>query len=353
MSDSCCSSKEKSKIDIIFWGSAIIIALFLAIHYFNIGRNIDSLAFLQMPAEMVVSSVVLFLPGVLLGIFFAIVISFIPIKITQKAFGNNKNIFISLIRAVGFGLLFDVCNHGVLFIAQKFYKQGIKTPAVIAFLVATPWNSVALTVIMFNSFGTLYASVFIALSMLVAIMTGFIVDILITKGVLPANQNQLTDDNETSVENNIEDNTSCCSSKKKEAKSKKILKNIWSTIQESTSVLKWIFFGIVLSVLIRSVFGEDNFSKFFAPTLLGLLATLFLATIIETCSEGTLPLGIDIFTIAKAKGNSFAFMMSGVATDFTEFMVLKELTGSKKLAVLVILVLIVQVVLLAMLLNRF
>jgi len=60
------------------------------------------------------------------------------------------------------------------------------------------------------------------------------------------------------------------------------------------------------------------FHKFMGPTLLGLLVTLALATIIEVCSEGSSPLAFEIYKRTSALGNSFVFLMAGVATDYTE-----------------------------------
>lgn len=40
----------------------------------------------------------------------------------------------------------------------------------------------------------------------------------------------------------------------------------------------------------------------------------------ELCSEGSLPIAADIFTRAKSPGNSFAFLMTGVSTDYTEIL---------------------------------
>jgi len=48
------------------------------------------------------------------------------------------------------------------------------------------------------------------------------------------------------------------------------------------------------------------------------MVTLGLATIIEVCSEGSSPLAFEIYRQTQALGNSFVFLMAGVATDYTE-----------------------------------
>ncbi|KZZ15662.1 hypothetical protein A3750_24175 [Oleiphilus sp. HI0079] len=56
-------------------------------------------------------------------------------------------------------------------------------------------------------------------------------------------------------------------------------------------------------------------------------------------------------TRANAPGNSFAFLMGGVATDYTEIMVIKETTSSWKTALFLPLLTLPQVFVVAWLLN--
>ena len=84
---------------------------------------------------------------------------------------------------------------------------------------------------------------------------------------------------------------------------------------------------------------------------MGLGITLLVATILEVCSEGSTPIAADILTRAGAPGNSFAFLMGGVATDYTEIMVLRDTTKSLKMALFLPLVTVPQVLLLGWIIN--
>ena len=64
----------------------------------------------------------------------------------------------------------------------------------------------------------------------------------------------------------------------------------------------------------------------------GLWITFLASTIMEVCSEGATPIAADIFRRAHAIGNSFAFLMAGVSTNYTTVMVLKQATKSWKIA---------------------
>jgi uncharacterized membrane protein YraQ (UPF0718 family) len=69
------------------------------------------------------------------------------------------------------------------------------------------------------------------------------------------------------------------------------------------------------------------------------------------CSEGSVPIASDIFHRASAPGNSFTFLMAGVSTDYTEIATLKESTRSWRLALLLPLVTLPQIMVIGWLLN--
>ena len=116
-------------------------------------------------------------------------------------------------------------------------------------------------------------------------------------------------------------------------------------------VMRWIFFGVLVAALIRTFVSVEFFQTWFGPTMVGLALTLVAATIIEVCSEGTVPVAADLLTRAIAPGNSFTFLMAGVSTDYTEIMVMKETTRSWKIAFFLPLITLPQIVLLGIIMN--
>ena len=88
-------------------------------------------------------------------------------------------------------------------------------------------------------------------------------------------------------------------------------------------VMWWLIIGILMAAVARAYVPHELFKQYMGPSLLGLLVTLIFATIIEVCSEGSSPLAFEIYEQslkagAPAFGNSFTFLMAGVATDYTE-----------------------------------
>ena len=65
-----------------------------------------------------------------------------------------------------------------------------------------------------------------------------------------------------------------------------------------------------------------------------------------------MPVASDILNRAHAPGNSFAFLMTGVSTDYTEIMSIKETTRSWKIAFFLPLVTIPQIVMVAIIINN-
>ena len=85
----------------------------------------------------------------------------------------------------------------------------------------------------------------------------------------------------------------------------------------------------------------------------GLWLTLLATTVIEVCSEGSTPIAADLMNRAGAPGNSFTFLMAGVATDYTEVMSIRDTTQSWRIALCLPLVTVPQVILIGFVLNQF
>ncbi len=285
--------------------------------------------------------------GLLLGILMLALLSKIPREFVMSALGSQKG-FSGLVRATMAGVLLDLCSHGILMVGAKLYQRGASLGQVIAFLVASPWNSFSLTLVLIALIGWQWTLTFIVLSIVIALISGAIFDLLVSKGVLAENPNQF----------DLPDDFQFWQEAKSNLRQTEFSLGFFRSmlvdgIKESRMVMRWLLFGILLASSIRVVFSPETFGSYFGPDLIGLGLTLVVATILEVCSEGSTPIAADLLTRANAPGNSFAFLMTGVATDYTEIMVIKETTSSWKIALFIPLVTVPQVVALAWLLNNF
>ena len=57
-----------------------------------------------------------------------------------------------LLRAALAGVFLDLCSHGILAVGMKLYERGASAGQVMTFLLASPWNSFSLTLILYDNF---------------------------------------------------------------------------------------------------------------------------------------------------------------------------------------------------------
>lgn len=342
---SCCPSESSSKFDFLLWGSAIPVVITYSLHLFGWQESLP--LWLQMMSHGVFDLLNTMWWGVVLAALFVGVLSRIPQAMVTAVLGQGGNLQ-GVFRATLAGVLMDLCSHGILMVGMQLYQRGASLGQVMAFLIASPWNSLSLTIILTALIGLPWTLAFILLSMVIAVISGLVFDKLVKRGRLPNNPNQqdLPDDYRLGAEIKALINSI-------HWRFGTIGTVLWDGFSASRMVLRWLLFGILLATLLRSFVSLDDFQTWFGPTLFGLVVTLVTATIIEVCSEGSTPIAADLLTRANAPGNSFAFMMTGVSTDYTEVMVIKDTTRSWKIALFLPLVTVPQVVVIALLLNNF
>lgn len=117
-------------------------------------------------------------------------------------------------------------------------------------------------------------------------------------------------------------------------------------------VLWWILLGMGLASLAGAYVPSAFFQDYLGPSFLGLVITLGFATVIEVCSEGSAPMAFELFKQTGALGNSFTFLMAGVATDYTEIGLLWSNVG-KRTALWLPVITVPQVLLLGWFANTF
>lgn len=343
MSD-CCGGKKRKKFDYLMWGSFAVVALFYLL--FLLSPNpLMEFEWVDMFATSVFDLMNKMFWGLLFAVVFVGVLDRIPKEFVMKVLGRNGS-FSGILRATLAGVLLDLCSHGILVVGMKLYQRGASLGQVMAFIIASPWNSFSLTLILWSLVGFNWMISFLLLSMLIAVLSGVVFDFLVKRGVLPKNEN------------------SCDlpSGFKFLPEFKKLLKKsdyslgncisvLFDGLKASKMVMRWILFGVVLASIVRTFVSLDVFEMYFGPSVLGLGMTLLVATVLEVCSEGSTPIAADILNRASAPGNAFAFLMTGVSTDYTEIMSLKETTKSWKISLFLPLVTLPQIILIALIIN--
>ncbi len=356
---SCCGGDAgaKPKRDWLLLGGASIVVLGYLVHFASLQYTHDAPAlpeWLAVMSDGIFSMVNQMWWGIIAAILFVGLLERIPRELIMSALGQGGTVK-GIFRATLAGVLLDLCSHGILMVGTKLYERGASLGQLMAFLIASPWNSLSLTIIMMSLIGIGWTVSFILLSMLIGIVSGIIFDSLVKRGVLPESQYRqgmdlgtpATDVPKVKVVAGLIELM-----RNADYSPASLLRLVTDGVKDSKMVFRWLFFGIVLATGIRAFVPMDTYQTLFGPTMLGLALTLVAATIIEVCSEGSTPIASDLVTRAAAPGNGFGFLMAGIATDYTEIMVLKDTTGSWKIALFLPLITLPQVLAIGFILNN-
>lgn len=293
----------RNKLFIVIGASLLLITASFFIPFFTAFRN-AFLTYLR----------IIWL-AVALGLFLGGLIDYyVPREYVSKILAR-KSAF-TVFNAVFLGFLMSACSHGILALSIQLYKKGASVPAVVSFLLASPWANLTITVMLVSFFGLKGLFIIIA-AIVVALNTGFIFMFLEKKNLIEKNKNTLA----------VSEDFSILSDLGRRVKNYKFgltaiaadLKGIIKgALALSDMVLWWIILGLFIASLAGAYIPAHFFHKFMGPTFGGIILTLLFAAIIEVCSEGSSPLAFEIYHKTGALGNSFVFLMAGVATDYTE-----------------------------------
>ena len=285
--------------------------------------------------------------AVLLGLFLGGVIDyFIPREYISKVLAKKTPN--TIINAVFLGFLMSACSHGILALSIQLHKKGASNPAVVSFLLASPWANMAVSIMLISLFG--FKGILIIISaIIIALITGFTFTFLESKKIIETNANTVAVPEGFSIKEDI----------KKRMASYKLTKISFrldlsgiarGIFSLADMVLWWIILGVLLASVSGAYIPTHFFHRFMGPTVLGVLVTLALATIIEVCSEGSSPLAFEIYRQTGSLGNSFVFLMAGVVTDYTEIGLLWANVG-RRTAIWMVIVTVLQVLFLGYLMN--
>ncbi|MGQ0527250.1 MAG: permease [Alphaproteobacteria bacterium] len=343
----CCTTDDEGlehgrRFDFVLFGSLGVIVAVLALYF--AGLNIPSIDHF---AHTVLEFLGTMWWGIVLGIIGVGFMNKVPREYFQVLLGPGDN-FSGLLRACFAGLLLDLCSHGILMIGAKLYERGASLAQVMTFLIASPWNSFSLTLILIALIGLKWTLVFIAGSVVIALLTGSIYILLARAGILPENPHKLQRIEGFSIRADMKERL-----KGFRFTPKFFMEILRGGMHEAQMLLRWLLLGIVIAAAVRTFVPPEAFAAWFGPTLFGLCMTLIMTTIIEVCSEGSTPIAAEILKSAQAPGNAFAFLMAGVSTDYTEMMVLRDATKSWKIALSLPAITVPQVLLLGFLINHF
>ncbi len=255
----------------------------------------------------------------------------------------------TILHAVTLGFFMSACNHGILALSMELYKKGASTSSVIAFLLASPWANFSLSLMLFGLFGLLKTIYIILGAVVIAIVTGLIYQILEREKWVEKNEGSLAFNENYSILSDFKIRYQNYHLTRQQILDD--LKGVYKgMISLGNMVLWWTFLGIGLASFFGAYVPEKFFHQYMGPTVRGMMVTLFVATVLEVCSDGMSPLAFELYRQTKALGNSFVFLMSGVVTDYTEIGLIWQNIG-KKAAIWLPIITVPQVIVLGVIAN--
>ncbi len=276
--------------------------------------------------------------GLILG---GVIDHYIPQEYVSHVLASHQKT--TVFRAVILGFFMSACSHGILALAIQLYKKGASTAAVIAFLLASPWANLPLTILLIGFFGISGAAYIILSARVIAVVTGVIFQWMETNGYIAHNDNSRERDEGFALLADFRRRFRNYQWSVRQFRTD--LKGVWNgAVSLGDMVLWWILIGMGLASLAGAYVPTEIFRNYMGPDLPGMSVTLAFATVMEVCSEGTAPIAFEIFNQTGAIGNSLVFLMAGVATDYTEIGLLWSNVGRKP-AVLLPLITVPQILL--------
>jgi uncharacterized membrane protein YraQ (UPF0718 family) len=199
---------------------------------------------------------------------------------------------------------------------MELYKKGASASAVVAFLMASPWANLPLTIMLFGFFGARALFIILA-ALLVGIATGLICQFLEHKSWIEQQPAGSAVKEDYSIKADIKERWRQYTFSI--AQLRKDIRAVWKgSVSLGNMVLWWILLGIGLASAAGAYIPQNAFQTYLGASFGGMTLTLVMATILEVCSEGSAPMAFELYRQTGALGNSFVFLMAGVATDYTE-----------------------------------
>ena len=327
-----------------WWKNRLVQVAFIYLLVFGLAPFISVLLPLKHSLWMYIRTIAVpVLAGLLIG---GMIDWLIPSEYVSKLLAQKRKRTIPF--AVVAGFLMSACSHGILAIAIQLYKKGASPPAVVAFLLASPWANLPLTIVMFGFFG-IKALYIVASAIIIALISGYIFMFLEKRSLIEHNPHTISVDESFSITKDAGQRIR--NIKITPSTFMNALRSVFNgSLSLANMVLWWILLGMLLASVVAAYLPTGFMQQYMGPTILGMLVTLFLATIIEICSEGSAPLAFEIFRQTGSLGNAFVFLMAGVATDYTEIGLLWTNIGWKT-AVWLPIITVPQVLILGMLAN--
>ena len=239
-----------------------------------------------------------------------------PEKIRNIIFRNNK--YFGYILAAAFGIITPFCTCSAVPLFLGFVEAGIPLGVTFSFLVSSPMiNEIAL-VMLLGLFGWKIALIYTLSGMLIAILSGLIIDKLKVENLLAdfINKNRVDVATQLAqIEMSFKERVNYSWDYVKD-----IIKKVWP----------YIIVGIGLGALIHGYVPTDFLAKYAgADKWYAVPFAVLIGIPLYSNAAGVMPLVSALTEKGVALGTTLAFMMAVTGLSLPEFMILKKVMKTK------------------------
>lgn len=259
-------------------------------------------------------------PYLLLGLAFAGILNlFFTKEWVSKHIGKDN--FLSILKAVLFGIPLPLCSCSVIPSAVFMAENGASLSAVTGFLIATPQTGVDSIMATYGLLGPVFALFRPLAAAFMGIAGGVIVSCF--KGSF------------RSLVNEKKQEKSCCCCHKKGKGMPGILGKIkavyeFAFVKTLDEISVHFLIGVILAGVI-SVFMPDSFVKGLHMNT-GISAMVFMAALgipLYICATASIPVGVAFILKGFSPGAVFVFLATGPATNAVSLAILTRILGRK------------------------
>jgi len=281
-------------------------------------------------------------PYLMLGFIFAGILHvFISIETIGKHLGKNN--FMSVLKAVVFGIPLPLCSCGVIPAAVLLRRNGASRGSVVSFLIATPITGIDSIFATYSLFGILFTIYRVIASSITAIIAGIISNLMNygeKDGHLTSEETKGTECPHCSGEN-----------KEKENEKPKLISFFHYTfIKSINDIWKWLVLGTLIGGVIAYAVPESFIQRYIGSDLLAMFIMLIAGIPMYVCSTGSIPIAASLLMKGMSPGAALVFLLAGPATNAVTITVVAKELGKKAMFIYVF-VIAAMSILMGMLIN--
>ncbi|WP_345970511.1 SO_0444 family Cu/Zn efflux transporter [Sulfurimonas sp. HSL1-6] len=282
-------------------------------------------------------------PYIVFGLLFAgLLHELVPDALVTKHLGSDN--VTSVVKSTLFGIPLPVCSCGVIPLATSIKKSGASHGATLSFLISTPITGIDSILATYGMFGWAFTLYRVFTSMLMAMLAGILTNFLGAEPepapkapafsmAAPPKQSAPVG---FSMAAPAKEEASCCSSgceteTKKRFSMSGALRYAFVTLLGD--IAKPLFWGLVVGALITVAIPEDLGTLLAENSWLSYLIVIAIAVPMYVCATASLPIAAGLMLSGVSAGAAFVFLSAGPATNTVTIGVVKQMLGTRALAI--------------------